>query len=86
MNAQKFYEECASLLETTHEGEAFTLYRRTRWNNRRPGRGRFPGRGIIRVFGDTVHIALLTPRLNVIVETLPAALDLLREEIRKQNC
>ena len=34
---------------------------RTRWNNRKPGSGRFPGCGIIRIFGDEVHIAIRAP-------------------------
>lgn len=36
-------------------------YRRNRWTNREAGNGRFPGMGLIRMFGDVVHIALHTP-------------------------
>jgi hypothetical protein len=29
---------------------------KTRWNMRGPGNGRFPGFGLIRAFGNTVHM------------------------------
>lgn len=46
-------------MNVPYECEAFpwTHSRRTRWNNRAPGSGRYPGFGIIRVFGDYYHIA-----------------------------
>ena len=66
MTDEQFYEECASLLGTTHEGQPFPFYKRTRWNNRTAGRGRFPGRGIIRVFGDVVHVSLNNPALHMV--------------------
>lgn len=61
MENEEFYEICADILGATHEGRAFTQYKRTRWNNRTPGRGRYPGFGIIRLFGNIVHVALLNP-------------------------
>ncbi len=64
MTNEEFYAECAALLGVDHEGKPFTHYRRTRWNNRTPGQGRYPGCGIIRVFGSTVHIALNSPSLS----------------------
>lgn len=75
----EFYNECAELLGATHEGKEFPYHKRTRWNNRSPGRGRFPGYGIIRVFGDVVHIALNAPVQHI--EVFPSkekALDFLR--------
>lgn len=57
MNDLEFYEKCAELLGIEFEDNSFTQYRRTRWNNRKPGNGRYPGYGIIRVFGDKVHVA-----------------------------
>lgn len=66
MTNEEFYRECARLLDCEHEGEPFKYYRRTRWNNRVPGQGRFAGHGIIRVFGDKVHVSLTNPQLWMI--------------------
>ena len=82
MNVDDFYAECAVILGVAHEGEEFTHYKRTRWNNRRPGRGRFPGAGLIRVFGDVVHINIRSPVIvQATVEGLPEALDFLRDRV-----
>jgi hypothetical protein len=82
MTLEDFYAECAAILECDHVGEAFTHYKRTRWNNRTPGRGRFPGRGIIRVFGNQVHIALTYPQpVSKIVQGMDEALAFLRSEL-----
>lgn len=56
-----FYETCADLLGTTYECESFPWYKRTRWNNRSPGSGRYPGFGIIRKFGNNFHVSLRHP-------------------------
>ena len=61
MTDEEFYIRCAELLDTAHLGVKFPYYKRTRWNNRIAGRGRFEGRGIIRCFGNQVHIALTSP-------------------------
>ena len=57
----EFYKKCAELLGAEYDGEPFTHYKRTRWNNRKPGSGRFPGFGIIRKFGDKIQVALRHP-------------------------
>jgi hypothetical protein len=56
-----FYKNCADLLGTQYECRAFPYRRRTRWNNRIPGEGRFPGYGIIRKFGNDIQVALHHP-------------------------
>lgn len=82
MTHDEFYEACASLLGTHHEGEPFPYYKRTRWNNRRAGRGRFPGYGLIRAHGDLVLIHLHSPRpLVAEIVGLDAALAFLRSEL-----
>ena len=69
----------AALLNTTYEGEAFPWYRRTRWNNRKPGSGRFPEFGLIRCFGDTVHTNLHHPiNISKVFNSKAEALDFLR--------
>lgn len=58
---QEFYEACAKLLGTEHNYRTYPYRRRNRWNNRVPGNGRFPGYGVIRLYGDHVHISLRSP-------------------------
>jgi hypothetical protein len=58
---QRFYRRCAEILGLPHDYAPFTHDVRTRWNNRRPGSGRFPGGGLVRLFGDRVHVALRQP-------------------------
>lgn len=72
-----FYEQVASIIGGKHDGVGFEYSRRTRWNNRKPGSGRFPGNGIVRVFGSQVHIALTNPPFYRIIEGRQNALDVL---------
>lgn len=63
---EKFYQDVSDLLgiENTYEYNRYTVggTYRTRWNNRKPGNGRFEGYGLIRMFGpDTIHVALSRP-------------------------
>jgi hypothetical protein len=82
MTLDDFYAECAALLGTRDECEAFTHYKRTRWNNRKPGRGRYPGYGIIRAYGDLVQIHLHSPKdLRTQIIGLEEALAFLRSEL-----
>jgi len=59
---QGFYERCAELLGVPYTYRSYPYKGHTsRWNNRDPGNGRFPGRGLIRLYGDTVHMMLRHP-------------------------
>lgn len=57
-----FYDRAAEILGVEHRYLPFPHGRRGRWNNRKPGSGRFPERGLVRLFGGRVHIALHRPR------------------------
>lgn len=59
---QRFYQACAELLGASHDYRPYPYSRRTRWNNRAAGNGRFPGFGVIRLFGECVHMQLRAPR------------------------
>lgn len=62
MTVEGFYLRCSELLGCTeHTYKEFPFRKRTRWNNRTAGNGRYPGIGLIRVFGPKVHISLRTP-------------------------
>lgn len=82
MKKEEFYERVAGLLGTTYDCEAFPHAYRTRWNNRKPGGGRFEGYGIIRAFGDTVQIALYNPPITKICSSFDEALGVI-EHISK---
>lgn len=77
MTDDEFYRRCGEILGVSHEGAAFGHYQRTRWNNRTPGRGRYPGRGMVRLFGDTVHIALSQPPCTRVIHGREDALQML---------
>jgi len=82
---EKFYQDVADLLDTQniHEYNRFTVGRtyRTRWNNRKPGSGRFEGYGLVRYFGPTmIHVALNQPvYLNKVFGSTEEVLEALKK-------
>ncbi len=75
-----FYEAAAETLGAHHEYQPWTGRGPNRWNNRRPGNGRFPGFGTVRFFGpNAIHLCLHAPRpLNRMAGSADEALALLR--------
>lgn len=55
---KEFYETCAKIIDVEHEFNS-PVRKRTRWNNRKLGNGRFPGFGLIRHFGSCI---IVTPK------------------------
>lgn len=53
-----FYARCGEILGIEHKW-CDPVARRTRWNNRFIGNGRYPGFGMIRCFG---HVIMVTSR------------------------
>lgn len=57
---KEFFDNVAKILGTTHNYvEPFK--RKTRWNARVDGNGRFPGFGTVRHFGAYIYIMLTHP-------------------------
>lgn len=80
IGVDRFYARCAELLGAEHTFKAFPYRRRTRWNNRTAGNGRFEGFGLIRLFGDSVHMALHHPEsINRFFVTQQDALTFLEQ-------
>jgi hypothetical protein len=50
-----FYARCGEILGIEHEWNK-PVFRRTRWNTRNIGNGRFPGFGLIRCFGNNIMV------------------------------
>ena len=64
---EKFYQDVADLLQVHHDYR-FNINKgwRTRWNNRKPGNGRFEGYGLVRYFGPSlIHMVFSTPEAYV---------------------
>lgn len=55
MTNEEFYTRCSEILGVEHNYNK-PVFKRTRWNNRILGNGRFPGFGLIRCFGVKVMI------------------------------
>lgn len=74
-----FYQQCADILNSESLYCKFPFEKRTRWNNRKAGNGRFANFGLIRCYGDKVHINFRSPlRINRIFESKIEALNFLR--------
>lgn len=61
---QLFYEQVSQLLGCELIYQPWPFSKKTRWNNRQPGNGRFVGHGIIRRYSsELIHVHLHNPRL-----------------------
>lgn len=83
MSHEEFYAAVAALLGTTHDfvqppREGAKL----RWGPRTPGNGRFPGHGLVRIFGDKIHVALTTPFLTGVFGSKDSALAAIGEAVK----
>jgi len=66
MSVEQFYQDVADLLgvDSSYRYNKFTVGGTylTRWNNRKPGNGRFEGFGLVRFFGpESIHVAINKP-------------------------
>jgi hypothetical protein len=81
LGEQRFYEACASLLGASYDYRPYPFQRPNRWNNRVPGNGRFIGHGVIRLFGERVHMQLRRPRLQRWFNSREEALEALARAV-----
>jgi hypothetical protein len=73
---EAFYKACSEILGIAHEYKV-PVKRRTRWNTRFLGNGRYPNFGLIRCFGPLV---IMTTRKGTLeFESHDKALDYLRK-------
>jgi hypothetical protein len=57
--------------------------KKTRWNNRNPGNGRYPGHGIVRRFNsNSIHVNLHTPTLYAKFTNETAALEAIQVAVQ----
>lgn len=50
-----FYARCGEILGIEHDWQE-PVFKRTRWNNRKLGNGRFPGFGLVQTFGTRYRV------------------------------
>jgi hypothetical protein len=77
-----FYEECGKILGVNHDFVVpYHAHKyANRWTNRNPGNGRYPGFGVVQMFGSNcIHIAITSPqKLTTTAKSQAEALELLR--------
>ena len=56
---EAFYTRCGEILGIEHEWNT-PVPRRTRWNTRFIGNGRYPGFGLIRCYGEQIMVTTKT--------------------------
>jgi hypothetical protein len=80
---EAFYQECGRILGLTLVYQPWKYGEITRWNNRRAGNGRFPGFGLIRMFGRShIQIALREPKeINIVCRSKEEAFEHLRKAL-----
>jgi hypothetical protein len=78
---EDFYRTVAQLLGCEdHSDKMFPFGRRTRWNNRKPGAGRFPGHGLVRYHGPAmIHVHLTTPPVQGLFHSIDDVLAAIRQ-------
>lgn len=84
---ERFYQECAELLCVPNTYRPNPYAYKTRWNNREAGNGRFPGFGLIRMFGENcIHVSLKAPfNINKVFNSPEAVTSLLRSYVEDQG-
>ena len=78
-----FYKKCAMLLDCAeHVYRPFPYRKRTRWNNRAAGNGRYEGHGLIRMYGpNNIHVMLRSPSLNKQFTSVEDALAAIKDAL-----
>ena len=85
---QGFYQAVAEVLGCPeHSYRKFPYGKRTRWNNRESGNGRYPGFGIVRRFSaDCIHVALDVPGCNGRFKSEETALAAIKLAMNAKIC
>lgn len=71
-----FYLSVAQLLGCEIDYTPYPYSKKTRWNNRLPGNGRFENHGVIRRFNsNNIHVFLRVPQLSGTFNSASSVLD-----------
>lgn len=75
---REFYTTCGEILEIEHDYQ-IPYARKTRWNDRKPGNGRYEGFGTIRRFSETLISITSRTTGRKLLYSEQAVFDYLRE-------
>lgn len=80
----EFYQNVADLLDCENQYVPNPFRKRTRWNNRLPGNGRFEEHGLARFYSPSnIHVMLHTPRINSLYSNSTDALIAISAAIQR---
>jgi hypothetical protein len=80
-----FYQAVADLLGCVHDYNPWIYDRRTRWNHRRLGNGRYLDHGMVRRYSSTlIHVSLRVPQLNGCYTSESDALQAIEQAVIRQ--
>lgn len=83
---QAFYDAVAQLLGCAHDYDPWIYDRRTRWNHRRLGNGRFTQHGLVRRYSSTlIHVSLRQPALTSHYTSEQAALEAIAQAVKNME-
>lgn len=84
---EDFYRDVAKMLKCDgYVYREFPFGRRTRWNNRTAGNGRFPGHGLVRYFGPThIQVSLTTPLITGLFHNTNDALSAIQAKLSEAS-
>ena len=73
---QGFYQAVAQILGCETDYKPWLFSKRTRWNHRNPGNGRYAGHGMVRRYSSNmIHVALQVPQLAGVYTSEASALE-----------
>jgi|ERR1035437_4585344 hypothetical protein len=79
IGAMDFYQKVADLLKCDDHIYIETYKKRTRWNNRKAGNGRFSNHGLVRYYNSkNIHISLYNPKLSGLFNSVESALEAIK--------
>jgi hypothetical protein len=82
----EFYHQIAQILDCSDTYREFQFSKKTRWNNRDPGNGRFLNHGMVRRFSATlIHVYLHAPRLIGVYNTDCSALNAIKTAVSETS-
>ena len=80
-----FYQAVADVLGCSHDYDPWIYDRRTRWNHRRLGNGRYAQHGMVRRYSATlIHVSLRVPELHGCYQSESHALEAITQAVMRQ--
>ena len=82
IDAEKFYQMVAILLKCDDHKYIEPYKKKTRWNNRSPGNGRYHNHGLIRYHNPSnIHVMLSNPKINGLYTSVDSVIDVIKKAL-----